>query len=231
MEEREELAVQAPEDEPTPAEYQAQAGGFFRTLGALVYTELTQGEIDNLAAMNLLAARKGLPEGDMSDGFARMGRYLARRGANARQDLAVEYARIFLGAGVDEKDCAVPFESVFTSKDGLLMQESRDEVVAFYRRHGMEVEPSLNVPEDHLGFELQFMGILCEQTAAAYEAGDEDGARELEAEQVRFLDQHILNWVDALARKVEKCALSPFYPGVMKVIRAFAVEHREYLTA
>ena len=217
--------------EPTRAEYFAQAGGFFRTLGALVYTELTQEEINNLAAMNLLAARKEFPEGDMADGFAGMGRYLARRGPNARQDLAVEYARIFLGAGVAEKDCAVPFESVFTSKDGLLMQDSRDDAVAFYRAHGMKVEESLNVPEDHLGFELQFLGILCEQTAAAYENGDAELAQAKEAAQAAFLDKHILNWIDKLSAKVERCALSPFYPSVMKIIKAFSEEHRAYLEA
>ena len=213
-------------DEPTRAEYFAQAGAFFRTLGALMYTELTQGEIDNLAAMNLLAMRADMPEGDFSDGLAGMGRYLARRGSNARQNLAVEYARIFLGAGVDEKDCAVPFESVFTSKDGLLMQDARDKVVAFYSAYGMQVEKSLNVPEDHLGFELQFMGILCEQTAEAYQAGDEERGLALEAAQAAFLDEHVLNWVGALSAKVERCALTPFYPSVMKVIRAFAAEHR-----
>lgn len=212
--------------EPTGAEYFAQAGAFFRTLGALVYTELTQEEIDRLIAMDLLTARKGLPEGDLADGFAGMGRYLARSGSNVRQNLAVEYARIFLGAGVDEKDCAVPFESVFTSKDGLLMQDARDDAVRFYREHGMQVEESLNVPEDHLGFELQFMGILCEQTAEAYGAGDEAKAKELEAAQAAFLDTHILNWMEPLSRKVEKCALSPFYPSLMKVIRAFSEEHR-----
>ena len=212
--------------EPTRAEYYAQAGAFFRTLGALVYTELTQGEIDNLAAMNLLAARADMPEGDFANGLAGMGRYLARRGSNARQDLAVEYARIFLGAGADEKDCAVPFESVFTSKDGLLMQDARDDVVRVFAKHGMQVDASLNVPEDHMGFELQFVGILCEQTADAYQAGDEERGRELEAAQADFLDRHILNWIGALSEKVERCALSPFYPSVMKVIRAFAAEHR-----
>ena len=95
-----------------------------------------------------------------------MRRYLARRGPDARQDLAVDYARVFLAAGVYEGETAVPYESVYTSPEGILMQDSRDEVVRAYRRWGLAIPRDLNVPEDHLAFELEFMGRLSERIAA-----------------------------------------------------------------
>lgn len=219
--------MQTPEENAVDAQYFAQAGAFFRTLGALVYTELSQEEIDNLAAMDFSAMAKELDAGELADGMAGMGRYLARRSENVRQDLAVEYARIFLGAGVEESALAVPFESVFTSPDGLLMQDARDDVVRIYRKAGMKVDKELNVPEDHLGFELQFLGMLCEQATEALEAG-RDASDNLKM-QADFLDNHILNWIDDLFAKVEGCALSPFYPSLMKVVKAYCVEHRSAL--
>ena len=47
------------------AEYFEQAGSFFRTLGALVYTELTQADIDNLAKMDFLGMAQDMEPGDL----------------------------------------------------------------------------------------------------------------------------------------------------------------------
>lgn len=39
------------------------------------------------------------------------------------------------------------------------MQDARDEVVAVYRRYCTVIDSEVNVPEDHLGFELTFWAI------------------------------------------------------------------------
>ena len=212
------------EQEYTPAAYFAETSAFFRALGAVVYTELTQDEIESLAHQGYLEQGRRMDEGEIAEGFIALGRYLVRRGMNARQDLAVEFARIFLGAGADEKLLATPFESVFTSPEGLLMQDARDECVRFYRQWGMEVNRDLNVPEDHLGFQLQFMAHLCDSANEKMQTG-EDAQGVMQA-QVDFLDNHVLNWIDALTERVEKCATLPFYPAIMKIIRGSAREHR-----
>ena len=216
-------------DEETVA-YLRDSAAFLRTLGSLVYTELSREQIDNLKAQKL-ATIGADEEGLLGEGFRGMGRYLSRSGANVRQDLAVEYARIFLGAGVSTKQSAAPFESVFISPEGLLMQDARDEVVAVYRRYGTEIDPEVNVPEDHLGFELTFLGNMADKTADAL-AGDRiDSERvaDLVGSQSAFIDGHILNWIDALSEKVDEFAESQFYPSVMKLIKGYVAEYREAL--
>ena len=50
-----------------------------------------------------------------------------------RQELAVDFAGSILAAGSYEERRATPYESVFTSETGLLMQEARDDVYRFVR--------------------------------------------------------------------------------------------------
>ncbi len=156
------------------------ARAFYALLSSIFYLELTEEQIDGLAASGFDYPDDGT---DMARACADMRRYLARRGANARQDLAVDYARVFLAAGVYEGDTAVPYESVYTSPEGIMMQDSRDEVVRIYAENGLVIPRELNVPEDHLAFELEFMSRVSGRIAEALEPGAADagaaGAREV----------------------------------------------------
>ena len=44
----------------------------------------------------------------------------------------------FLGAGIAEGLVAFPFESVYTSKDRLVMQDAYEQVLRIYRSNGVE---------------------------------------------------------------------------------------------
>ena len=211
----------------TASEYLLEAESFLRTLASLLYKELTQEQIDALRGYDFMAMREDTENEDLSNGFYGLGRYLKRCGLNVRQDLAVEYARIFLAAGVADGIGATPYESVFTSPEGLLMQDARDEVVKIYRRQGMKVDKELNDPEDHLTFEIQFLANMCEKTRTALEA--EEDVKELITVQVDFIDNHIFNWLDDLMGKVDEYAVSGFYPSVMQVIRGYLTEHKAIL--
>ena len=213
--------------EYSATEYLVEAEQFLRTLASLLYKELTQEQIDALAAYDFMSMRQEAENEDLAEGFYKLGRYLKRRGVNVRQDLAVEYARVFLAAGVNDGLSASPYESVFTSPEGLLMQDARDQVVKIYRSQGMEVPKELNDPEDHLAFEIQFLANMCEKTRNAMEAGEDvDG---LLGVQIDFLDQHIFNWIDKLMKQVNVYAMSDFYTSVMRVIRGYLIEHRAIL--
>lgn len=230
-------------------EFFENARDFYALLSSIFYLELTEEQIDGLAESGFSFPDDG---SEMGDACAALRRYLARRGPSARQDLAVDYARIFLAAGVYEGETAVPYESVFTSPEGLMMQDARDEVVRVYRRCGLKVPQDLNVPEDHLAFELEFMGRLSGRIAEALAVGEvaepenaarevagakaaepENAAREvagaLMAEQLRFIDEHLLNWMPDLARRVESFARLPFYPAMMAVAQSYLRENRAVL--
>lgn len=210
-------------------EFFENAADFYALLSGIFYLELTEEQIDGLAESGFSFPDDG---SEMGDACAALRRYLARRGPSARQDLAVDYARIFLAAGVYEGETAVPYESVFTSPEGLMMQDARDEVVRVYRRCGLKVPRDLNVPEDHLAFELEFMGRLSGRIAEALGPGEDaagEDAATLMAEQLRFIDEHLLNWMPDLARRVDTFARLPFYPAMMAVAQSYLRENRAVL--
>lgn len=197
------------------------AAVFYPLLSSIFYLELTEEQIDGLAESGFAFPDDGSA---MGDACARLRRYLARRGPSARQDLAVDYARIFLAAGVYEGETAVPYESVYTSPEGIMMQDARDDVVRVYRRNGLVIPQALQVPEDHLAFELEFMAHMSERIAQAL--GAEEDARPLMEEQRRFIDEHLLNWIPALQRRVDAFAKLPFYPAMVAVTRCYLGENR-----
>lgn len=146
--------------------------------------------------------------------------------ASLRTDLAAEYARIFLGMS---RSPVAPYESVYTSETGLLMQEARDEVLAHYRREGFAVDEAVNLPEDHIAFEFGFMAGLARKTAAALDAGNDDEAQRLLDVQAAFVADHLTPWVPALADDVAARAKMGFYRGLASLARDFVAAEADVL--
>lgn len=205
---------------PEFTDYFAQSAAFYRFLGSVFVRELTEEQIEALTGISLECEDDG---SDLARGLKGVRTYLNRRGGNARQDLAVDYARVFLAAGVYEGDTAVPYESVYTSPEKILMQDSRDEVVRIYCENGLAVDPDLNVPEDHLGFELEFMAHLCERIAE--EASDDRAVAKLLKTQKQFVREHLLNWVPELRDRVREIAELRFYPAIMDLTVGYLKEN------
>lgn len=135
--------------------------------------------------------------------------------------MACDYAHTFLAAGNYETFAATPFESVFTSELGLMMQEARDGVYKMYCEQHIQPQADLHVPEDHVSFEFEFLATVIERTNAALLASDFDRARDLAQTVSDFHAQHQLNWVDDLCDAVLDVAETRFYRGVSKVTRGF----------
>ena len=195
----------------TAARYRDYAD-LYRFLGGAMLYELTDEQITILADSDF-------PDDDddpsCAEGYRWMRTYLAHRGSDARRDLAVDYARIFLAAGVYEGDTAVPYESVYLSEEHILMQGPRDEVVAAYRERGYAVREDMNVPEDHAGFELEFVALLADTIADGLETGEDfSGAL---AQQSDVIDKHLLSWLPMLQERVDQFAETRFYPALVRI--------------
>ena len=106
---------------------------------------------------------------------------------------------------------AFPYESVYTSEGGLMMQEAYAEVLHVYRNAGFAKNPGFKEPEDHLAVELAFMALLCGRAVEALRAGDEAGAERQLRAQREFLCDHLLNWIDRFTADVRKAAEDGFY--------------------
>ena len=171
-------------------------------------------EVNDDARSMVLAVCSGLgdaagegPEAEAVAGMRGMADALARFDADFANDLACDYARTFLAAGIYEGTAAVPYESVYTSETHLLMQEARDEVRAIFRaaRVMPNTEEDGSVPEDYAPFELTYMGMLNTQLAGALSTGaPEVEVARLARDQQVFFAGHVANWMCSMLDDVDK---------------------------
>lgn len=130
-------------------------------------------------------------------------------------DLAIEYARLFLGPGKHIS----PHESVHYQRDdgkwGQLWGESTVEVERFIKATGLSYEADYKGMPDHISVEFELMEALARQEAIALSENDKTKARRCLDVQRKFLEEHLIRWIPFFCEKVIKEAELPFY-------RAFA---------
>lgn len=145
---------------------------------------------------------------------------LADPGPEVLDELAADYADIYLNHSIQ----ASPLESVWLDEEGLTMQEPMFQVREWYRRFGMAVENWRVRSDDHLVLQLQFLSRLI----GGQVAGDLSREERL-AEAARFLDEHLLRWIESFARRVAGRCGTPFYAGVAMLTAAYLDELRDVL--
>lgn len=165
----------------------------------------------------------------MDRGYRLISKYLSRPTDGMLLELAVDYARTYIGTGTDGYSASYPYESVYTSEQRLVMQEARDEVLAVYRASGLNKSEQWKDEEDHVALELQFEQILCERAAQALREGDEDAAYQLFRTQRGFLKHHLLNWVPMMTADTRKFAKTDFYQGLSYLTEGFLAMDGEFL--
>ncbi|MGN0076066.1 MAG: molecular chaperone [Parafannyhessea sp.] len=192
----------------------------YRMLGSLYFTELTEEQIRTLAAVDY-ASFAELDE-ELARGAKEIERALRHVNSSTREELAVDYAHTFLAAGAGRAEArAVPYESVYLDESGLLMGPSRDRVYKAMLKEGVLPDATLNVPEDHLSFECEFMATMADRAAAAFEAQDRQEALRCVDVQREFLHSHLAAWIDVFCRAVDQTCRTKFYRGVALMTRAF----------
>lgn len=192
---------------------------FYDALAGLFFRPLTDEQIESMAAAPLAAAGEGHPL--MKEGLATMERALRRRNTGTRQELAVDFTAAFAGTSSWEGRYAVPYESVFTSRDGLMFQEAFHEVRSTYRRQRLERASGYDYPDDHLSFMCEFMALLSDRAREALAAGRQGEALDCLRCSRAFLDEHILSWFGDFRDLALKILTTKFYGGVMKAAEGF----------
>ena len=189
-------------------------GCMYGFLARIYRVEVDQELLDQMAKMDLSV---DVDEHDISEGYRMLKGFLGHLRESTLTDLAVEYARIFLGAGSARGEGAYPYESVYTSPKRLVMQDARDQVLKIYREEWLDRAEEFHEPEDHLAFELEFMAYLCQKTTEALKAGDNGAALGYLEKQQDFLEKHLIPWVPAFCADVERVAQGDFYKAVAKI--------------
>jgi TorA maturation chaperone TorD len=131
--------------------------------------------------------------------------------AEAVAALERDYERLFT---LPDSVVAPPYESVWRTPERLLFDAPTFEVRAEYRSLGVQA-PSLNRdPDDHLGLEFNFLGLVCSHALDAHDRGDTAGLDQALETQRRFLGDHLLRWGPDFLASVEAKAETAFYKGV-----------------
>lgn len=174
---------------------------------------------DLFESLSHLQASDGEEAADQ--GLAVIVAYLNECPEDPLTELAVDYTRLFIVRNEHGRDAAYPFESVYTSKEALLMDTARDEVVKLYRQAGLAKDSSWKQGEDHISLELEYMGVLAQKTAQALENNALNEAQKFVDAQISFLKNHLLTWISPFTDAMEKVAKSGFYKGVALLTRGY----------
>ena len=186
-------------------------------LSGLYFKELSEEKIDELARLDMRSLCSSDPE--LLAASVAMSHYLNTEFGDRRKELAVDYAHCFLAAGSYTDKRAVPYESAFSSEDGLLMQDARDDVYRMMCEEHIGITEGLDIPEDHLSFVFSFMVELIDRQNAALLSGDKKRASELFEKQVYLHREHLNNWIDEYCDTLDEVAQTEFYRGVSGLTR------------
>lgn len=201
-------------------------GAIYQLLARFYRQEVDRELLEQLHRLQF-DADETLPE--IMEGNQLLKVYLDQAGENALNELAVDYAKIFLGAGPTLGDGAYPYESVYTSPDRLLMQEARDQAVAIYASEGIQPEGDFNEPEDHISIELSFMAFLCQKTLEAIRHNDEAAVNSYLKKQLNYLQDHLLSWVPMFCADILRLATTDFYKAISQITYGFLIMDMDVL--
>ena len=204
----------------------AQRDSTYALLARLYRVEVDQPLLDGLHATRFPAATGSTKA---NAGYRALAEYLSNIDERSTTELAVDFARVFIGYGVDSYAAAFPFESVYTSEKRLKMQEARDEVLAIYRANLLKKGEEWNDCEDHIALELEFMQVMSERTAKALKEGKEDEAVEMLKTQRAFVGQHLANWVPMFVSDIKYFSQTDLYIGAGELLLGFVQTEVEAL--
>lgn len=134
------------------------------------------------------------------------------------QQLHWDYTRMFIGPFALP---ALPWESSYVRKDGLLFQGTTMEVRKLYDKYGVAVRDFNIEADDHVGLELDFMYHLNELCLSLCQESDFEKIKELIEEQSKFLQNHLLLFVPQLCEKMISAANTSFFVGMAKILPSY----------
>ncbi|WP_302961936.1 molecular chaperone [uncultured Adlercreutzia sp.] len=137
-----------------------------------------------------------------------------------------EYAELFVGP---RPPLAPLYESLYRGSPRRLLTETTKQVRDEYECCGLAVARRNQVPDDHIGYELEFMAELAQRESEAVETGDADTAERWHRAQAGFLARHLGRWVEAFSERVGE-APGSYYRGWAAFVRDFVAEDSAWLS-
>ncbi len=122
---------------------------------------------------------------------------------------------------------ASPIESISHKNDDYKAINHTQNVTEFYNSYGWKSQFRGELPDDHLGVELLFLTCLIEKYITF---DDEACRREMRKELKRFIDGHLLSWIEGWNNLVQENAQTHCYKGISTLIFATVEDLNELFT-
>ena len=195
----------------------------YRFLGGMYIMEVDE---EQLAALKQMTFPEITGEEDsdldLKEGYALIRDYVDGISSADLEDLAADYAKVFLAAGDATGRAAFPYESVYVDKKHQVGGSTEMQMKALYLERGWHPDPNVyRTMYDNIGLILEFMGNICDEITQALEAQDPEKAALLLEEQKKILEDHITNWVYSFTSDIVKFADYDFYKGIAKITNGF----------
>lgn len=141
-----------------------------------------------------------------------------------QESLLVEFTRLMVGPG---ETPAVPYGSFYLSPTRNLMTEETLAVRAYYLEAGLAVQNLHQVPDDHLGIELEFLYWLTQQA----DCGDLGARVRFLAFHDGFIRDHFSRWLPEFASALDRAATEPFFRTVAAMLKGLLSHRGEHSRA
>lgn len=146
------------------------------------------------------------------------------------EDLALEFTRLFLGPGPHlSPNESMHVEARFGESNAYWSKQTV-EVKKFMEAAGITLAEDFCGMPDHISAEFEFMQMLLEKEAQAWNTDDEDLAANVQQVQKMFYDEHLSRWVDNFCDKVIGEAKTVFYAEMAAMTKAFMAFEGEIFT-
>ena len=202
---------------------------FYEMLHKLYRYPLSEEEIDALSADEFRALSEDLGDGIMACGFNDLYRALRRRNTGTRQVLSADFTKVFMGIATYEGFSGQPYASLFTDEGAQLMGSERGAARKIYREHAVQLSEGIDLPEDHLAFECEFLAIVNRRAVEALMDERTDEAIELLRVQENFVRERILPWFPRFYALASHLVDTRFYRGVLRITKGYLEETVEVI--
>ncbi|MDR1014878.1 MAG: molecular chaperone TorD family protein [Coriobacteriales bacterium] len=144
------------------------------------------------------------------DGLVACARGLAASDrTKALEQVGVEYTRLFVGPG---RPAAPPWETLYREGGTVLFGQPTFEMRQLFAREGVRAGADSHQFEDHLGFELLYLGVR----GAAF--ADAPPTAEQVVEIKGFIETHPLSFIERLLDAAREAATVGYYPALIELV-------------
>ncbi len=203
----------------------------YRFLGGLYLMEVDAEQLALLKKMAFPEIRGNSgSDADLKEGYELLSNYVKSIGEEDLEDLAADYAKVFLAAGDATGRAAFPYESVYVDKRHRVGGSTEMQMHALYKARGLEADPqAFRTMDDNIGLMLEYQGNVCDELTQAFEDENHEKAAAILKEQKEFVEKHLTNWAYSFTGDVIRFSDRDFYKGVAKITAGFLKKETELL--